>query len=153
MLTNSQPSRLNVQATVEPDCDGDGFGDETQDSDISACQPQPEPPSQPKAARTVTLDANKNKVKRGKKVLLEGQLNELARQGPCESSQTVELQRKKPSQTAFTTIEQLQTDAGGAFSARKKVKKTFEYRAQVPETATCAGGLSNTEKVKVKKKR
>jgi hypothetical protein len=39
----------------------------------------------------------------------------------------------------------------GHFSARKRVEKTFEYRAQVPETATCAGGISNTEKVKVKK--
>jgi hypothetical protein len=33
------------------------------------------------------------------------------------------------------------------------VKKTFEYRAQVPETATCAGQTSNTEKVKVKKQK
>jgi hypothetical protein len=30
---------LDIAATVEPDCDGDGFGDETQDSDISGCAP------------------------------------------------------------------------------------------------------------------
>jgi hypothetical protein len=36
---------------------------------------------------------------------------------------------------------------------REKVKKTFQYRAQVAETATCLGGLSNTEKVKVKKRK
>jgi hypothetical protein len=64
----------------------------------------------------------------------------------------VQLQRKRPSKTTFTTVEQLQTDAGGNFSAKKKVKKTFQYRAQVVETAACAPGLSNTEKVKVNKK-
>ncbi len=29
---------LNLAATVEPDCDSDGFGDETQDADISLCK-------------------------------------------------------------------------------------------------------------------
>jgi hypothetical protein len=29
--------RVNVSAVVEPDCDSDGFGDETQDQDILAC--------------------------------------------------------------------------------------------------------------------
>jgi hypothetical protein len=111
--------------------------------------PQPEP----KADRILTLDASKNKVKKGKRVTLAGQLNQIVRQGACETAQTVALQRKKPSQTAFTTIEQLQTDVAGSFSTRRKVKKTFEYRAQVAETDACEGGLSNTEKVKVKKKK
>jgi hypothetical protein len=30
---------LNFAATVEPDCDHDGFGDESQDTDLSACRP------------------------------------------------------------------------------------------------------------------
>jgi hypothetical protein len=110
-----------------------------------------EPPPPPKAGRTLTLDANKDKVKEGKKVRLSGQLNQVVRQGECESGQPVQLQRKRPSKTTFTTVEQLQTDAAGSFFAKKKVKKTFEYRAQVAETATCANGTSNTEKVKVKK--
>jgi hypothetical protein len=54
-------------------------------------------------------------------------------------------------QRRVATFTQLQTDAQGNFSAKKKVRKTFEYRAQVPETAKCDDGLSNTEKVKVKK--
>ena len=32
-------TRVNVSAILEPDCDGDGFGDETQDSDLSSCDP------------------------------------------------------------------------------------------------------------------
>jgi hypothetical protein len=30
---------LDIAATVEPDCDGDGFGDESQDPDVSSCLP------------------------------------------------------------------------------------------------------------------
>jgi hypothetical protein len=123
--------------------------------------PAPSPPSPPpdgedtaaKADRTLTLDANKNKVKKGKRVTLTGQVNQVTRQGACESGQPVQLQRKKPSQTTFTTVEQLQTSATGGFSTKEKVKKTYEYRAEVAETAACGGGLSNTEKVKVKKKK
>jgi hypothetical protein len=138
--------RLNVTAEIEPDCDSDGLGDETQDPNPFGgnCAPR---------GRTLTLDANKNKVKKGKKVTLSGQVNEIVRQGPCESGQTVQLQRKRPKATTFTTVQELQTDAGGSFSRKRKVKKTFEYRAQLPETATCAGQTSNTEKVKVKKKK
>jgi hypothetical protein len=138
--------RLVLSATLEPDCDSDGFGDETQDPSLLGgdC---------PLRARTLTFDANKNKVKKGKRVTLSGRLTELLRQGECQATQTVELQRKKPSQTSFTTVEQLQTDAAGSFSAKRKVKKTFEYRTQVPQTATCGGQVSNTEKVKVKRKR
>jgi hypothetical protein len=139
--------QFDVSAVLEPDCDNDGVGDETQDPDISSCNPPPG-----KATRILTLDANKNKVKKGKNVTLSGQIAQVRQDGvSCAANQTVELQRKKPSQATFTTVEQLQTDAAGSFSAKEKVKKTFEYRVQVPETATCDDGFSNTEKVKVKK--
>ena len=143
------PARLDVSALVEPDCDGDGFGDETQDLELTG----PSCPPPPKANRTLTLDANKSKVKKGKRVTLSGRLSAATGQGPCESSQTVELQRKRPKQTAFTTFAQVQTDTQGSFSLKKKLKKTFEFRAQVVETAACTAAQSNSEKVKVKKKR
>jgi hypothetical protein len=131
-------AQMTISAVLEPDCDSDGFGDETQD------------PS-PACPRTLTLDANKNKVKKGKKVTLSGQVLETRQGGACAASQPVELYRKRPSQTSFVLVERLQTDPAGNFSAKQKVKKTFEYRAVVPETATCAGQTSNTEQVKVKK--
>jgi hypothetical protein len=136
---------IMVNADVEPDCDSDGLGDETQDPDLfgGSC---------PLRGRTLTLDANKNKVKKGKRVRLSGRVTEIVRQA-CQAGQTVQLQRKRPNQTTFTTVEQLQTDTVGSFSARKKVKKTFEYRAVVAESADCQPGLSNTEKVKVKRKK
>jgi hypothetical protein len=139
-------ARLNVSAVVEPDCDNDGLGDETQDLSLfgGSC---------PARGRFVTLDANKNKVKKGKKVTLTGSITEQARAGECQGGQTVELQRKKASRTSFTTFTQVQTDSQGGFSLKRKVKKTLEYRAQVVETASCAAALSNSEKVKVKKKK
>jgi hypothetical protein len=139
--------QLDVSAVLEPDCDGDGLGDETQDPELplgEACG---------KGNRSVTLDANKNKVTKRKKVRLSGQVNATARQGPCETGQTVEVQRKRPKQTTFTTFATVQTDTQGSFSLKKRIKKTLELRAQVVETAACTGALSASEKVKVKKKK
>jgi hypothetical protein len=162
VVTRPASSGFNVETAPTP-CPGALFlsigqsGSFTQQGEtdmVFAVFVEPTPPPEPTAAkadRTLTLDANKNKVKEGKKVTLTGQLTQLGRQTECQSGQPVELQRKKPSQSAFTTFEQLQTNAAGSFSTKRKVKKTFEYRAQVPETATCGPGLSNTEKVKVKK--
>jgi hypothetical protein len=103
------------------------------------------------AVRTLTLDATKDKVRKGRKVLLSGQLD--SGEQACESGQTIELQRKETvaPETAFYTFGSLQTDQAGNFRKEVKVKRAYEYRAQVLETATCGPWLSNTEKVKVKK--
>lgn len=111
-----------------------------------------EPQPQPKADRTLSLDANKSKVKKGKKVTLSGHLDAPGNEAACESRQTVEIQRKKPSQSTFAAFDSVLTDAEGNYSSKEKAKKTFEYRTQVPETATCNNQVSDTEKVKVKKK-
>jgi hypothetical protein len=144
--TASTNVQLDIAATLEPDCDVDGFGDETQDPSVlgGTC---------PLRGRTLTLDASKSKVKKGKKVTLTGRLTEVARLGECQSAQAVQIQRKKPSQSTFTTIEQLQTDAQGNFSVTEKVKKTYEYRAEVVATIGCGGQVSDSEKVKVKRKK
>jgi hypothetical protein len=139
--------QFDLSAILEADCDADGLGDETQDPGLpfsEACG---------KGSRALTLDANKNKVKKGKKVTLSGRLTTAARQGPCDVNQSVELQRKRPSQASYTAFTQVQTDSQGSFSLKRKVKKTFEFRAQVVETAACTPALSNSEKVKVKKKK
>ena len=58
--TNPSPAgyRLNASAIVEPDCDGDGLGDETQDQDLARCPPAP--------GTTITAGP-KDKVKTKKK--------------------------------------------------------------------------------------
>jgi hypothetical protein len=113
--------------------------------------PAPEPLA--KADRTLTLDANKGKVEKGRKVRLTGQIDAPASEAACEPNQTVELQRKakRAPDTAFSTFDSVQTDAAGNFADKVKVKKTRIYRAQVQETEACDDELSNTQKVRVQK--
>jgi hypothetical protein len=144
-LAQTSVREILVNADIEPDCDGDGFGDVTQDPNpFGTCPPK---------GRPLTLDANKNKMKQGRKVKLLGHLDAPDNEAMCESNQTVDVQRKRPKQTIFKTFAQAETDARGDFSLKKKLKKTLEFRARVPQTATCDDGLSNTEKVKAKKKK
>jgi hypothetical protein len=139
-VVSPQAQELLINADVEPDCDGDGFGDETQDLSLSSCR-----------SRSLTLDASKNKVSEGGKVQLSGQIVQTRQDGECVENQSVELQRTKPRKSSFKTVEQLQTDAAGAYSTKEKVKRTFAYRALVLETPTCGAQVSDTEKVKVRK--
>jgi hypothetical protein len=106
-----------------------------------------------KASRALTFDANKANVRKGKKVRFSGHVDSPGNEAACESSQTVELQRKKSKATEFKTFAQVQTDTQGEFSLKKKVKRTRHYQAVTQETATCGSAASATEKVKVKKKR
>ncbi len=133
-------------ADLEPDCDGDGLGDESQDPSLfgGSC---------PTKSRSLSLDASKNKVRKGKRVSLFGRVLAEGDEPGCESSQSVELQRKRPNKTAFVPFAHVQTDPGGSFSSDQKVKKTFEYRAVLAEIPGCDPALSNIEKVKAKRKR
>jgi len=142
--------KLDLSANVEPDCDADGFGDETQDPDISSCNPPA-----PKSDRTLTLDANKGKVEKGRKVRLSGQIDAPQNEGGCEPNQAVELQRKAKNapDAAFATFRTVQTDGTGNYSTKQKVKKTYFYRAIVQETASCDDESSNSQKVRVQKKK
>ena len=115
--------------------------------------PSPEVPPVSKAQRTLTLDANKSKVKRGKKVRLSGQLDAAQNEAACETGQTIELQRRKSSQSdsQFASFASVQTDSAGSFAEKLKVKRTFVYRAKVGENEACDDAVSNSEKVRAKK--
>jgi len=114
---------------------------------VFATPPEPLPPV--KVDRTVTLDANKGKVKKGRKVVLFGKVDAPQNEAACEAAQAVEVQRLKGG--SFETIEQVQTDGQGNFLTKTQVKKTFLYRAHLGETADCVAANSDTEKVKIKK--
>jgi hypothetical protein len=148
--------QLDIAATLEPDADNDGFGDETQDACPGAAGPLDGCPiGLAQADRTLTLDANKGKVEKGRKVRLSGQLDAPQNEPACEPNQAVELQRrkKKAPDSAFSTFDTIQTDATGNFSAKEKVKKTYVYRAAVAETEACDDETSNSQKVRVQKKK
>jgi Ca2+-binding RTX toxin-like protein len=46
-VSNVTNFRVNATALVEPDCDNDGFGDETQDQNLSSCAPGTTPTGPP----------------------------------------------------------------------------------------------------------
>jgi hypothetical protein len=128
----------------------------------SACGPPPfgsDTPlgseSPPKSDRSLILDANTGKVERGRAVRLSGQVVAPADEAGCEPNQRVELQRRKKSQpdSAFSAFESMQTDAAGNFAGRVKVRNTYVYRAQLPETEACDDEVSNTKTVRVQKSR
>ena len=137
--------RADVSANLEPDCDGDGNGDETQDGSlIGGTCPR----------RTLSLDVNKHKVKKGKKVRLSGRVTPIGRQGAaCLAGQPVELLKKEPKAESFKVFATVQSDAQGNFSLKKKVKKTTDFSAQLQQTTSCVAASSETETVKVKKKK
>ena len=116
---------------------------------------EPAPETAAKSDRSLTLDSDKGKVKKGKKVRLTGQLDAPSNESGCEPGQSVEIQRRKKRQpdSSFAGFRQVLTDSTGNFSLDVKVKKTFIYRARVLETESCDDELSNTQKVSVKKKR
>jgi hypothetical protein len=119
-------------------------------------QPEPEPPPEPaaKADGTLTIDANKGKVEKGRKVTLTGQLDVPSNES-CEPGRPIQIQRRLKSEddSKFQTFETVATDAGGNYSLKVKVKKTFFYRAVVGETEVCDDETSNTQKVRVQKKK
>jgi hypothetical protein len=140
--------QLDIAALLEADADNDGFGDETQDR----CPTEPSQTGGP-CSRAITLDPSKSKVRKGKRVLFSGQLHAPNNEADCESNQTVQLERKRPGETAFAPLGQLQADSAGAFSTKVRVRKTYEYRAEVTESAGCRSAVSEAQKVKAKKKK
>jgi hypothetical protein len=160
--TNFTNIRLNISAVLEPDCDADGFGDETQDSELTGpnCsqppvpQPQPEPQATSKADGTLTIDANKGKVEKGRKVTLTGQLDVTANES-CEPNRQIQIQRRLKSEddSKFATFATVNTDATGNYTLKTKVKKTYFYRAVVAETDACDDETSNSQKVRVQKRK
>jgi hypothetical protein len=115
-------------------------------------QPGPAPAIELQPSLTVTLDADRSKIRQGKRVTLSGRVG-AAGDPSCTSAQTVRLQRRRPDEPTFTTFAQVQSDPQGSFSLKQKPKKTSEYRAEVLATAACAAGLSDTEMVKVRKRK
>jgi len=98
--------RVNVAASLEPDCDSDGFGDETQDPNTSSCDPPQ--PADTTAPDTTITKGPKRKVKtkkKRKKATFEFTSNEPASTfecslddgpfEPCTSPEVVKVKRGK----------------------------------------------------------
>jgi hypothetical protein len=123
---------LNLAATVEPDCDGDGFGDETQDGElppIAACDPNP-------PATTITKGP-KDKVKTRKR----------------KAKVSFEFTSSEPGATFECSLDgaQFAPCATPDTFKVKKGKHSFQVRAKDP--AGNVDGSPATDDWKVKKKK
>jgi hypothetical protein len=122
--------QLDIAAVVEPDCDSDGFGDETQDTDLLSCPPAPE---------TTITTGPKDKIKTLRKRanarfdFLANEPNatfECSLDGapvtPCTSPHTVEV-RRGPHNFAIRAIDAGNnvegTPATDDFTVKRKKKK------------------------------
>ncbi len=105
---------------------------------------------QPVGTRTLSLQANRSIVTKGRKVRLSGAIDGSS---ACEAGQTVELHAKPKGQSNFGVVATTTSDDGGAFSFRPKVAKRTKFRAVAPEAGSCDEGRSKTVTVKTRKKR
>ena len=170
-LVLTRPGDYTVRGRALDPCNGQGYYSADQTAVFSptgtidllysvfvSSPPEPpvEPEPQPQAARadgTLTIDASKGKVKKGRNVTLSGRYDVTANE-TCERSREIELQRrlKSDSDAAFKTFRVVVTDDAGNYSAKQRVRKTWVFRALVQENASCVGELSNAQKVRAKKK-
>ena len=118
--------RVNVSAIVEPDCDGDGFGDETQDDNLNSCPPGPSaaitsvPADKVKTKKkrvNVTFAFDANEAGAAFNCVLDGQQEFKA----CASPLTVSV--KKGEHTFSVTATDVGGNAGAAATDTFKVKR------------------------------
>jgi hypothetical protein len=102
------------------------------------------------AGRDIELAARSTRIRRGQSATLRGAVESLTGQTACEASQTVQLQRRSPTATRYTTIASPKTDKNGNFSYRFKPTRSAVYRARALQTSQCLGATSNRASITVR---
>ena len=104
-------------------------------------------------ARTLSLQASKKKVAKGKKVTFTGAVV-AGGVSVCTAGQAVDLQKAGTGRHAtFRHLAGATTDAAGRFKVKVKVRSTARYQVVVTERPDCRGATSPAVKVKVKAKK
>jgi len=124
--------QLDVAAIVEPDCDGDGFGDETQDPDVSSCTP---PGSTGDTAPPDTTITKKPKDKTSKKTT------------------TFEFSSNEPGSTFECSLDGAQFAPCSSPDTVKVKKGKHSFQVRAKDAAGNLDGSPATDDWKVKKKR
>jgi len=119
---------------------------------------QPSQPSQPStptaettAGRALSLAASKARIRRGRRVTLRGVLEAFSSEAACVPNQEIALQRRRVGRARYFTFATRRTDADGDFAARLRPRRTFVYRARVGDSSSCAGAVSERERVDVRR--
>jgi hypothetical protein len=101
-------------------------------------------------ARTLSLQASKKKVAKGKKVTFTGAVV-AGGVSVCTAGQAVDLQRAGTGRHAtFRHLAGATTDAAGRFTVKVRVRSTARYQVVVTERPDCRGATSPSVKVRVK---
>ena len=104
-------------------------------------------------ARTLSLQASKKKVAKGKKVTFTGAVV-AGGVSVCTAGQAVDLQKAGTGRHAtFRHLAGATTDAAGRFTVKVKVRSTARYQVVVTERPDCRGATSPAVKVRVKAKK
>ena len=125
--------QLSVSATLEPDCDGDGLGDETQDPDISSCSPPPPMPCD---------DFSLGKVKKNKK---KGTAK-LTVNVPCAGELALAKTKKvKPDEEIAEGEGEERLTIKPKGKAKRRLRKKGKAKVTAEVTYTPTGGQPSTQ--------
>jgi hypothetical protein len=104
-------------------------------------------------ARTVDFEAKPNKVRKGKKTTLSGEVSAPTATADCAAAQLVEIQKRQTN--GFGTVKTVTTDTAGAFRTRLKIgnKPTVVRAVADGLPASCQDATSPGQKVKTKKEK
>ncbi|MGZ5376093.1 MAG: hypothetical protein ACXWEF_06550 [Solirubrobacterales bacterium] len=151
--TSTLPTqRVNVSATLEPDADLDGFGDETQDKCVGTAGTANGCPS------TVTIDklkqkGGKPKVKVTATVPGAGTLKAGSASDPALASAAAKTSLRPVTQTLISTTKQkVVLTLKLTKSAKRKLEDKGKLKAKVKVLYTPPGGLAGSQIGKVKLK-
>lgn len=123
--------------------------DET-DDDVFATS-EPAAPAQvtfgPRGDRSISLEASRNRVRKGRKVRLFGAIDGAP---ACSADQKVRLQARIPGRK-FKLIKATTTNTEGEYSFRVRVRYTKDYRTIAVKDGVCERTRSNTVRVRAKR--
>lgn len=101
----------------------------------------------PPGDRSITLDSNKSRVAKGRRVRLFGGIEG---DPACAASQTVEVQAKPLRGGSFATVKTITTDAEGDYTTRIKMQAARRFRTVVPSAGQCEHAVSPTVTVRIR---
>lgn len=94
--------------------------------------------------RSISLDANKRRVRKGSRVRLSGTITAAE---SCARDQVVKLLARRPG-TRFRKIATKRSDAEGDYKFSVRVRKTKDYRTVTPANGVCDKAVSRKVRVR-----
>ena len=103
---------------------------------------------QPPGERSISIESNRNKVAKGRRVRLFG---EITGDPACSAGQEVTIQRKRIRGGAFDNVKTVTTDAEGQYSTRIRMQSSFRFRGTAVDQGPCEAARSNVITVRVRR--